>query len=290
MTRPVTFAASQFACTWDRAETLARADATVRAAAADGAQVIVLQELFETPYFCARQEARHLSLAQPLSENPAIAHFRTLARELAVVLPISVYERAGNTLFNTTVMIDADGQVLGHYRKTHIPQNPGYEEKFYFTPGDTGFVTFATRYARLGVGICWDQWFPETARALVQNGAEAILYPTAIGSEPADPGYDSQPHWQRVMQGHAGANMVPVIASNRIGTETEGAAPITWYGTSFITDATGAILAQADRETPGHVTATLDLDALADFRRAWGCWRDRRPETYGALSSHGTLT
>ena len=287
MTRTVTFAATQFACSWDRAETLARADAIVRAAAGDGAQVILLQELFETPYFCAEQHARHLTLALPLSENTAIAHFRAVARELAVVLPISVYERAGNTLINTTVMIDVDGSVLGHYRKTHIPQNPGYEEKYYFTPGDTGFVTFATRYARLGVGICWDQWFPETARALVLNGAEAILYPTAIGSEPADPTYDSQPHWTRVMQGHAGANMVPVIASNRIGTEAEGDTPITWYGSSFIADATGALVAQANRVTPGHITASFDLDAMAEFRRAWGCWRDRRPDTYRTLTTHG---
>ena len=285
--RPVTFAATQFACSWDRDDNIARAEALVRAAADDGAQVILLQELFETPYFCAEQHARHLSLAVPLEENRAVQHFATLARALGVVLPICVYERAGNTLFNTVAMLDADGATLGLYRKTHIPQNPGYEEKYYFTPGDTGFVTFVTRFGRLGVGICWDQWFPETARALVLNGAEAILYPTAIGSEPADPAYDSQPHWQRVMQGHAAANMVPVVASNRIGHETEGATPITFYGSSFIADQTGALVAQADRATQAHVTATFDLDAVAAFRRGWGCWRDRRPGQYGVLAGHG---
>ncbi|MEZ5751579.1 MAG: N-carbamoylputrescine amidase [Paracoccaceae bacterium] len=285
--RQVTFATTQFACTWDRAANLAKAEALVRAAAADGAQVILLQELFETPYFCAEQHARHLSLATPLAENPAVAHFQKVAAELGVVLPVCFYERDGNALFNTVAMIDADGAILGRYRKTHIPQNPGYEEKFYFTPGDTGFVTFQTRFARIGVGICWDQWFPETARSLVLNGAEAILYPTAIGSEPADPAYDSQPHWQRVMQGHAAANMVPVIAANRIGAESEGKTPITWYGSSFITDATGAKVAELDRETQGHACATFDLDALRDFRTGWGCWRDRRPNMYGAIASHG---
>ena len=285
--RNVTFAATQFACTWDRDANIATAESLVRAAAADGAQVILLQELFETPYFCAEQHARHLALATPLSENRAVRHFTALARELGVVLPVCFYERDGQVLFNTVAMIDADGTLLGRYRKTHIPQNPGYEEKFYFTPGDTGFVTFRPRFATLGVGICWDQWFPETARALVANGAEALLYPTAIGSEPADPAYDSAPHWQRVMQGHAAANMVPVIASNRIGRESEGQTPITFYGSSFITDATGAKMVEADRNTQGHLIATFDLDALRDFRGSWGCWRDRRPETYGSLTRHG---
>lgn len=285
--RPITLAATQFACTWDRDANLARAEELVRAAAGDGAQVILLQELFETPYFCAEQHARHLALAQPLAENRAIAHFTRLAHQLGVVLPVSFYERAGTTLFNTTAVIDADGTLLGCYRKTHIPQNPGYEEKFYFTPGDTGFVTFQTRFARLGIGICWDQWFPETARALVLNGAEVLLFPTAIGSEPADPGYDSAAHWQRVMQGHAAANMVPVVASNRIGGETEGTTPITFYGSSFIADATGAKVAEADRTQQTHITARFDLDAVHTFRTGWGTWRDRRPETYRGLASHG---
>ena len=284
--REVTLAATQFACSWDREANIATAEALVRRAAGDGAQVILLQELFETPYFCATQQARHLSLATPVADNRAVAHFAALARELGVVLPISFYERAGNALFNSVAMIDADGTVLGIYRKTHIPQNPGYEEKYYFTPGDSGFVTFATRFGVLGCAICWDQWFPETARAMVLNGAEVLLYPTAIGSEPADPGYDSSAHWRRVMQGHAAANMVPVVASNRIGAEAEGAG-VTFYGTSFIADATGAILAEADRDSAGHVTATVDLEALGAFRLGWGCWRDRRPETYGVLVTHG---
>ena len=285
--RQVTLAATQFACSWDIDDNIAKAEALVRSAARDGAQIIVLQELFQTPYFCAEQHSRHFSLAETAPEARVIQHFSNIARELGVVLPVSFYERAGMALFNSVVMIDADGTVLGLYRKTHIPQNPGYEEKFYFTPGDTGYVTFRTRFATIGCGICWDQWFPECARALVLNGAEVLLYPTAIGSEPADPGYDSAGHWQRVMQGHAAANMVPVVASNRVGTENEGKTPISFYGSSFIADATGATLAQADRSSDTHITATVDLDALRDFRAGWGTWRDRRPETYAALCGHG---
>lgn len=284
--RSVTFAATQFACAPRREANIARAEAMVRRAAAAGAQVILLPELFQTRYFCADQRAEHYALAHPLDADPGVRHFRGIARELGVVLPLSFFERAGNALFNSVAMIDADGAVLGLYRKTHIPQNPGYEEKFYFTPGDTGFVTFATRFGRLGVGICWDQWFPECARALALNGAEALLYPTAIGSEPADPGYDSSGHWRRVMQGHAGANMVPVIAANRIGAEDEGK-PVTFYGTSFLADATGAVVAEVPRDVEGIATATFDLDATAAFRTGWGAFRDRRPETYGALLTHG---
>ncbi|MCC5970546.1 MAG: N-carbamoylputrescine amidase [Pararhodobacter sp.] len=285
--RNVTLAATQFACSWDIDDNIAKAEDLVRRAAADGAQIILLQELFQTPYFCAEQHFRHFSLAQNAVEDRAVRHFSNIARELGVVLPISFYERAGTALFNSLTMIDADGTLLGTYRKTHIPQNPGYEEKYYFTPGDTGFVTFRTRFATIGCGICWDQWFPECARALVLNGAEVLLYPTAIGSEPADPGYESSGHWQRVMQGHAGANMVPVVASNRVGNETEGNTPVSFYGTSFITDATGAVVAQADRASETHVSASFDLDALRDFRAGWGTWRDRRPEVYGPLCGHG---
>ena len=285
--RHVTLSATQFACTWNIDDNIARAEALVRAAAADGAQIIVLQELFQTPYFCAEQHPRHMALAQTRADDRAVGHFSSLARELGVVLPVSFYERAGNALFNAMAMIDADGTILGTYRKTHIPQNPGYEEKYYFTPGDSGYVTFRTRFATLGCGICWDQWFPECARALVLNGAEVLLYPTAIGSEPADPGYDSAGHWQRVMQGHAAANMVPVVAANRVGAEHEGQTPVTFYGSSFICDATGAMVAEADRTAETHITATFDLDALREFRTGWGSWRDRRPETYGVLCTHG---
>lgn len=285
--RSVTLAATQFACSWDIDANIAKAEALVRRAAADGAQIILLQELFQTPYFCAEQHFRHLSLARNREDDLAIRHFSNIARELGVVLPISFYERAGTALFNSLTIVDADGTMLGTYRKTHIPQNPGYEEKYYFTPGDTGFVTFRTRFATIGCGICWDQWFPECARALALNGAEILLYPTAIGSEPADPGYDSSGHWQRVMQGHSAANMVPVVASNRVGDEHEGDTPVCFYGTSFITDATGGVVAQADRKSETHITATFDLDALRDFRTGWGTWRDRRPETYSELCGHG---
>lgn len=284
--RNVTLAATQMACSWDADETLARADALVRRAAGQGAQVILLQELFQTPYFCITLDARHLGLARELAEDRGVAHFRALARELGVVLPLSFYERKGQVLYNSVAMIDADGSVLGLYRKTHIPHSTGYEEKFYFSPGDTGFLVFDTRFGRLGLGICWDQWFPETARALALLGAEVLLYPTAIGSEPEFPQIDSAGHWQRVMQGHAGANIMPLVAANRIGTESAGARSMTFYGSSFIADHTGAKLAEAGRGEETVLTATVDLDAVAAYRRNWGVFRDRRPECYGVL---GTL-
>lgn len=279
----VTFAATQMACDWDRAGNLDRAESLVREAAAAGAQVVLLQELFETPYFCQDEAERHFALAHPVADNPLLARFSRLAAELGLVLPVSFFERSGNTFFNALAMIDADGANLGVYRKSHIPQGPGYEEKFYFSPGNTGFRVWNTRYGRLGAAICWDQWFPEAARAMALMGAEAILYPTAIGSEPHLDGFDSRDHWQRVMQGHAAANLVPVIASNRVGEETGDRFSMTFYGSSFITDHTGAKLAEADRETPGVVTARIDLEATRIARRAWGVFRDRRPDLYGAL-------
>jgi N-carbamoylputrescine amidase len=284
--REVGFAAVQFAMSWDRDANIARAEALAERAAAAGARVILLPELFQAPYFCASQQARHLGLARPLAEDAGVQHFRGVARRLGAVIPVSFYERGGPVLFNSVAMVDADGSVLGVYRKTHIPQNPGYEEKFYFTPGDTGYRVFDTAAGRLGVGICWDQWFPEVARALALAGAEAILYPTAIGSEPAEPSYDSAPHWRRVMQGHAAANLVPVVAANRVGAETEGPG-VTFYGTSFIADATGAVVAEVARDAEGVAVARFDLDAVAAFRTAWGTWRDRRPSTYGAIATHG---
>lgn len=284
--RNVTLAATQMACSWDAEETLARAEALVRRAAGQGAQVILLQELFQAPYFCITLDARHLGLARGVDEDRGVAHFRALARELGVVLPLSFYERKGQALYNSVAMIDADGAVLGLYRKTHIPHSAGYEEKFYFSPGDTGFRVFDTRFGRLGLGICWDQWFPETARALALQGAEVLLFPTAIGSEPEFPAIDSAGHWQRVMQGHAGANIMPLVAANRIGTETAGARAMTFYGSSFIADHTGAKLAEAGRSEEAVLTATVDLDAVALYRQNWGVFRDRRPECYGAL---GTL-
>jgi N-carbamoylputrescine amidase len=282
--RNVTVAATQMACGTDPAANIARAEKLVRQAARAGAQIILIQELFETPYICQDEIHAYFNLAKPLSENPAIAHFAPIARELGVVLPISVFERAGQNFFNTIVILDADGSNLGYYRKSHIPDGPGYSEKFYFSPGDTGFKVWDTKYARIGVGICWDQWFPETARAMALMGAELLFFPTAIGSEPQDPTLDSRDHWQRTMQGHAAANLTPLIASNRTGTEpgANGTA-LTFYGSSFIADNTGAKIAEASRTEETTLTATFDLDALAHTRASWGVFRDRRPDLYTPL-------
>ncbi len=282
--RNVTFAATQLALTDNLSENLTRAEAAVRQAAAQGAQVILLQELFEYEYFCKKQKAAYLKLAHPLANHPWIGQFQALAKELNIVLPISFFERDGNSFFNSLVMVDADGSLGDVYRKSHIPDGPGYSEKFYFSPGDTGFKVWDTQYGRFGVAICWDQWFPEAARAMALMGAEALFYPTAIGSEPQDPTLDSRDHWQRVMQGHSAANVVPVIASNRVGVEYEDEIATTFYGSSFITDATGAKLVEADRSEQTVLVATIDLDAAADARRAWGLFRDRRPELYGPLN------
>lgn len=284
--RNVTLAATQMACSWDADDNIARAEALIRAAAGDGAQMILIQELFETPYFCMEQANEYLDLARPMQDSKVVSHFRALTQELGVVLPISYYEAAGLARYNALAIIDADGTVLTNYRKSHIPQAPGYEEKFYFSPGDTGFRVVQTRFGRLGCGICWDQWFPETARSLVLRGAEVLMFPTAIGSEPGAPELDSAAHWRRTMQGHAAANMVPLVASNRVGTETVRDTTGTFYGTSFIAGYTGEILADADRETETRITATVDLDAAAAYRGSWGVFRDRRPDLYGAL---GTL-
>lgn len=284
--RNVTVAATQMACDWDQKGNIARAEALVREAAGKGAQIILIQELFETPYFCQDQIHDYFDLAQPFADNPLIAHFARLAAELGVVLPVSYFERAGQAFFNSLAVVDADGSVLGNYRKSHIPDGPGYTEKFYFSPGDTGFRVWDTRFARIGVGICWDQWFPEAARAMALMGAEVLFYPTAIGTEPHDKSLDSSGHWQRVMQGHAGANVTPLVASNRIGTEPgKRGTEITFYGSSFIADSTGAKIAEADRATETVLTATFDLDAVAHQRRSWGVFRDRRPELYDALLS-----
>jgi N-carbamoylputrescine amidase len=284
----VTVAATQMACSWDLADNIARAEHWVRAAAAQGAQIILLQELFATPYFCIEQNPEHFSRAQTLEDSPLIAHFQQLARELQVVLPISWFERAHCAYYNSLVVVDADGALLEVYRKSHIPNGPGYQEKQYFTPGDTGFKVWQTRYGKIGCAICWDQWFPETARSLALMGAELIFFPTAIGSEPACPQIDSQPHWTRVQQGHAGANLVPVIVANRVGRETSPLDPglsMTFYGSSFIADETGALLAQADKTTEGMLLHTFDLDAVARRRSAWGVFRDRRPQLYSLLKT-----
>jgi N-carbamoylputrescine amidase len=286
--RKVTFAATQFACSWDARANIAKAKDVVRRAAGQGANVVLLQELFETPYFCQDQLADHFALAKPFADNPLIAEMAQLAKELNVVLPVSFFEKAGHAHFNSLAMVDADGTVLGLYRKSHIPDGPGYQEKFYFTPGDTGFKVWNTRFGKIGCGICWDQWFPETARAMGLMGAEVLLYPTAIGTEPPPaPPVDSRDHWRRVMQGHAGANYIPLIASNRIGTEKGQADEMTFYGSSFIADPTGAIVAELNRTEEGVVTASFDLDEIARMRASWGLFRDRRPDLYGPLRSHG---
>ena len=284
--RNVTAAVTQMSCSRDREENLQKAERLVRQAAEQGAQIILLQELFETQYFCQTQNFAYMDLARPLSENPAVKRLSVLAKETETVIPVSFFERYGNTAFNSVAVLDADGSVLGIYRKTHIPDGLPYAEKFYFTPGDTGFRVWNTRYGKIGVGICWDQWFPEAARSMALLGAELICYPTAIGSEPALE-IDSKDHWQRCMQGHAAANLIPVLASNRIGTETEGESSMTFYGSSFITDETGGIVEEADRTTETVLVHTFDLDETALRRREWGVFRDRRPEMYGILMTHG---
>jgi N-carbamoylputrescine amidase len=285
----VTFAATQMACDWDTPGNIDRAEQLVREAAGSGAQLILLQELFETPYFCIEQRGEHFALASPREDNPLLEHFQTLAAELNVVLPISWFEKANTAFFNTICMIDADGSILGYYRKSHIPNAIGYQEKTYFTPGDTGFKTFATRFAKIGVGICWDQWFPEAARAMVLQGAELLFYPTAIGSEPGATELDSRDHWRRVMQGHAAANLVPIITSNRIGQETatgDSELNMTFYGNSFICDYTGELVQQADDHSETVLVASFELEQIAAYRSQWGLFRDRRPDLYGGLCEH----
>jgi len=288
--RPVTLAALQMACGWDGAANIAKAEELVREAAARGAQIILLPELFETPYFCIEQDARHLKLARTVDDNPAVRHFSAVARELGVVLPISFFERAGPAYFNSIAILDADGSRLGIYRKSHIPNGPGYQEKNYFSPGDTGFKVWPTRFARIGVGICWDQWFPEAARAMALAGAEVLLYPTAIGTEPppALP-VNSRDHWQRTQQGHAAANLMPLLASNRYGLERSlqdpGGLYIRFYGSSFITDGMGAKVAEAPEEGDAVLTASLDLEETRAVRDNWFVFRDRRPDLYGALTT-----
>lgn len=281
--RKVTLAVTQMPVGRDRGESLAKAEVLVRRAADEGADIVLIQELFETPYFCQDQLPENFELARPVEGNEGIARFQALARELNVVLPFSFFERAGQAHFNSVAMIDAGGEMLGLYRKTHIPDGVGYQEKYYFNPGDTGFRVWETKFGKVGLGICWDQWFPETARCLVLGGAEVLLYPTAIGTEPQFPDWDSRDHWQRAMQGHAASNMVPLVASNRIGKEKGKNSEMTFYGSSFIADETGAKVAEADRTSEGVLTHTFDLDAIRNQRAQWGFFRDRRPAHYGAL-------
>ena len=288
--RKLKYAGIQMSCSDSVQENIEKAERLVREAAKNGAKVILLPELFENRYFCQERNYDYYALAKTVQENDAVSHFKKIARELEVVLPISFYEKDGNVFYNSVAMIDADGTVLGVYRKTHIPDDHFYQEKFYFTPGNTGFKTWDTRYGKIGVGICWDQWFPETARGMVVQGAELLLYPTAIGSEPILE-CDSMPHWRRCMQGHAACNIVPVLAANRYGVETvipsAGNAgqksSLDFYGSSFVTDETGEVIYQASRDQEEIVYGESDLDAVAEMRKSWGLFRDRRPEIYRGI-------
>jgi N-carbamoylputrescine amidase len=285
--RHVTVACAQMACTWDLPANVDRAESLIRGAAARGAQIIQLQELIETPYFCIEQDTRHFDLATTLDANGTIKRFSALAKSLQVVLPVSWFERAGHSFFNSVAVIDADGSVLGVYRKSHIPNAVGYQEKQYFSPGDTGFRVWQTKYAPIGVGICWDQWFPEAARAMALQGAELLFYPSAIGTDPTY-GIDGVGPWQRVMQGHAVANSMPLIACNRIGVEraTDSDLELTFFGSSFIADEVGAKVAEADSDSEAVLVHTFDLDACRRYREYWTLFRDRRPDLYGVLLTH----
>jgi N-carbamoylputrescine amidase len=273
------------ACNWDLKNNIDKAISMVHQAADLGAQIILLQELFETPYFCIDTQNEQFNLAKTLSEQPTIKKMQTIAKDLGVVLPVSFFERSGLVYFNSIVVIDADGSIVGHYRKSHIPDFPLYEEKFYFSPGDTGFRAFDTKFGRIGVGICWDQWFPEAARAMALMGAEILLYPTAIGSELDKPDLDSKNHWQTTMRGHAAANIMPVIASNRIGKESSKDLSLEFYGSSFISNHLGELVCEADRESENIITHQFDLDEIALYRRDWGVFRDRRTDLYEEILS-----
>ncbi len=288
--RKVKVAAVQMSMSCQVEDNIFNAEHLVRMAAAEGANVILLPELFETRYFCQERNYGYYKLASAVGENLAVKRFSVVARELGVVIPVSFFERDANNTYNSVAMIDADGTVIGVYRKTHIPDDQFYQEKFYFTPGNTGFKVWDTRFGKIGVGICWDQWFPEAARCMALMGADLLLYPTAIGSEPILD-VDSMPHWRRCMQGHAAANIVPVIAANRVGEErvmpcsenNNQSSSLTFYGSSFITDASGELIASADRTSRTVISAELDLDEAYELRMSWGLFRDRRPEMYGRI-------
>ncbi|MGI6120401.1 MAG: N-carbamoylputrescine amidase [Desulfosporosinus sp.] len=289
--RKVIVAATQMSCTVNIDENIGKADAIVREAAKKGAQIILLQELFETPYFCQKEKPEYYRYATELEQNKAVQHFKQVAKELKVVLPISFYEKKNQARYNSLAVIDANGDVLGKYRKSHIPDGPGYEEKFYFNPGDTGFKIWDTRYAKIGIGICWDQWYPEAARCMTLMGAELLFYPTAIGSEPQNASLDSKDHWQTCMLGHAAANLIPVVTSNRVGIEEDEDSRITFYGSSFIAGPQGNKVAEANRTEETVLVVEFDLEQLEIQRQEWGIFRDRRPDLYSLILSYdGVLT
>ncbi len=278
--RSLTVAAIQTAYGPDMAANIAKTEAFVREAARAGAQVVLPSELFQGIYFCTRQDPKWFKTAYPTAEHPCVVAMQKLARELGVVIPTSFFEKDGPRYYNSVAIVDADGAILGVYRKSHIPDGPGYQEKYYFNPGDTGFKAWKTQAGAIGVGICWDQWYPEAARAMVLAGAEVLLYPTAIGSEPYDASLDTHLQWQRAMQGHAVANAVPVIAANRIGLENNDGVTQKFYGHSFIADHRGELVASLGEDDEGVLMYTFDLDEIAGYRADWGFFRDRRPDLY----------
>ena len=281
--REVTVAATQMACSNETDKNVSNAEKLVRKAASKGAQIILIQELFESQYFCMDQKEELFELSKPFDNHPTIKKFSELAKELKVVLPVSFFEKANRAHYNSVAIVDADGSVLGKYRKSHIPDGPGYQEKFYFNPGDTGFKVWNTKYAKIGVGICWDQWFPEAARSMVLSGAELLLYPTAIGGEPEDDGFDSSDMWQRAMIGHSASNQIPVIASNRIGTEKGIDIENYFYGRSFVTNHVGDKIAEGSRDKEEVLIGKINLSEAETLRNVWGVFRDRRPELYKGL-------
>ena len=281
--KEVTVAATQMACSNDTDKNVSNAEKLVRQAASKGAQIILIQELFESQYFCMDQKEELFELSKPFDNHPTIKKFSELAMELKVVLPVSFFEKANRAHYNSVAIVDADGSILGKYRKSHIPDGPGYQEKFYFNPGDTGFKVWNTKYAKIGVGICWDQWFPEAARSMVLSGAELLLYPTAIGGEPEDDGFDSSDMWQRAMIGHSASNQIPVIASNRIGTEKGIDIENYFYGRSFITNHVGDKIAEGSRDKEEVLIGKINLSEAETLRNVWGVFRDRRPELYKGL-------
>ena len=281
--REVTVAATQMACSNDTDKNVSNAEKLVRKAASKGAQIILIQELFESQYFCMDQKEELFELSKPFENHPTIKKFSELAKELKVVLPVSFFEKANRAHYNSVAIVDADGSILGKYRKSHIPDGPGYQEKFYFNPGDTGFKLWNTKYAKIGVGICWDQWFPEAARSMVLSGAELLLYPTAIGGEPEDDGFDSSDMWQRAMIGHSASNQIPVIASNRIGTEKGIDIENYFYGRSFVTNHVGDKIAEGSRDKEEVLIGKINLSEAETLRNVWGVFRDRRPELYKGL-------
>ena len=281
--REVIVAATQMACSNDTDKNVSNAEKLARQAASEGAQIILIQELFESQYFCMDQKEELFELSKPFENHPTIKKFSELAKELKVVLPVSFFEKANRAHYNSVAIVDADGSILGKYRKSHIPDGPGYQEKFYFNPGDTGFKVWNTKYAKIGVGICWDQWFPEAARSMVLSGAELLLYPTAIGGEPEDDGFDSSDMWQRAMIGHSASNQIPVIASNRIGTEKGIDIENYFYGRSFVTNHVGDKIAEGSRDKEEVLIGKINLSEAETLRNVWGVFRDRRPELYKSL-------